>query len=103
MAKNFILLFVAISSILYLSIPGPPIAAPIPSATSPVSSPSSFNAASIVIINEICLFSSTTLFIASPGFPTFPPGPFALIMNAFLFSILTSFNIVSLTISLLSD
>ena len=94
-----ILFFVAVSSILYLSIPGPPIAAPTPSAISPVFSPSNLRAASIVIINLISLLFSITFLIASPGLPTFPPGPFALIKKICLSSIDVSFTIVFFTIS----
>jgi len=65
-----------LSSTLYCSTPGPPIATPTPSAISPVFSPSSLRAASIIIMDAILpLFSSISCFIASPGFATFPPGP----------------------------
>ena len=58
-------------------------AAPTPSATSPTSSPSSFKAASTMIIVAIFpSFSSIIVFTPSPGLPTFPPGPSALITYA---------------------
>src|SRR3712207_7078493 len=69
---------VATSSTWYFSTPMPPIAAPIPSATSPVFSPSSLSAASIIMTVSILIpMSPTSLVIASPGLPTVPAGPSA--------------------------
>jgi len=68
--------FVAIASILNLSIPIPPIAAPNPSATLPESSPSSFYAASIIIMSSGLSFSTIDS-VASPGLPTVAYGPSA--------------------------
>src|SRR2546426_7677187 len=58
----------------YLSTPGPPIAAPTPSATSPLGSPSNLRAASTVTTKdgEFCSMSFST---ASPGFPTYRLDP----------------------------
>ncbi len=65
--------------------PIPPIAAPKPRATDAESSPSIFNAASIIIIASILLLS--TIFCnASSGLPTVEPGPSALTRNNFLCS-----------------
>ena len=70
----------AISSILNLSVPIPPIAAPKPFAIDAESSPSSFNEASIMITRSGFLieiiFSSP-----SPGRPTVAFGPSAFIKN----------------------
>src|SRR2546425_6288515 len=76
-AKRGIWFFEALASIWYRSVPGPPIAAPIPSATSPLGSPSNFNAASTVTTRLIGPDSWINFSTARPGLPTFPPGPFA--------------------------
>ena len=83
--------FSAVSSTLYLSTSGPPMATPMPSATSPVFSPSSFSPASTSMARLILpSFCSRICLMASPGLPTFPPGPSALSTNAFLPSMGTS-------------
>ena len=75
--------FVAISSILNLSVPTPPMAAPNPCATVPESSPSNFSAASIITIIS-GLYFPTRDSVASPGRPTVAYGPSALSKINFL-------------------